>query len=307
MSFHLLSIDVGIRNLGFCMFSRSSADSPFVIAKWDVTDLCLEESRKCDTPGCKQVAKFGKACEAVPPLEKCEVCYCAKHAKQQKRWLVPKPEHKPTSLAKRKVAELQALMEEFGLVVDAPVPQDAPTKTTRKKTPPKPNKPTKAQMVNTITAHLRDHYLDFADTTNATTIPMVEVGSHLKSQFDLIFRDVTRLDAIVIENQIGPLANRMKTLQGMIAQYFIMTDIEVGLIEGVSSVHKLKAYEKERKGTYKNRKQLGVTICLERMGEFNADVVRFQGHKKKDDLADCFLQGVWYLESRNLHVAPLNK
>ena len=30
---------------------------------------------------------------------------------------------------------------------------------------------------------------------------------------------------VIIENQISPIANRMKTIQGMITQYFIMKNI----------------------------------------------------------------------------------
>ena len=57
---------------------------------------------------------------------------------------------------------------------------------------------------------------------------MIVLGRNLKTKFDLIFNEYASsenelsIDAVVIENQIGPLAGRMKMLQGMIAQYFIM-------------------------------------------------------------------------------------
>ena len=36
--------------------------------------------------------------------------------------------------------------------------------------------------------------------------------------------DLSTIDIILLENQISPIANRMKTLQGMIAQYFIINN-----------------------------------------------------------------------------------
>ena len=34
--------------------------------------------------------------------------------------------------------------------------------------------------------------------------------------------DIESITHVFIENQISPIANRMKTIQGMLAQYFIM-------------------------------------------------------------------------------------
>jgi hypothetical protein len=50
--------------------------------------------------------------------------------------------------------------------------------------------------------------------------------------------------------------------------------------------------------TYTDRKKSGIAICRA-LGENNAStnyatwVSMFEKHKKKDDLADCFLQGLW--------------
>ena len=106
-------------------------------------------------------------------------------------------------------------------------------------------------------------------------------------------------DYVIIENQISPIANRMKTIQGMIAQYFIMTGTCQN-IEFVSSVNKLKDIEttdKSVKMTYSERKKLGISTCLaiikdtESYSEWSN---YFMSHKKKDDLADSFLQGRWF-------------
>ena len=108
------------------------------------------------------------------------------------------------------------------------------------------------------------------------------------------------IDCIIIENQIAPIANRMKTIQGMIAQYFIMNNIKT--IEFISSSNKLKQWVK-KKTSYNERKKIGINITLELINKNNQfkqwDNV-FVKHKKKDDLADCYLQGIWYLQEHNL-------
>ena len=45
--------------------------------------------------------------------------------------------------------------------------------------------------------------------------------SRYKTEFDKIdkLKDITH---IIIENQISPIATRMKTIQGLLTQYFIM-------------------------------------------------------------------------------------
>ena len=51
---------------------------------------------------------------------------------------------------------------------------------------------------------------------------MVTLGKNMKGVFDEIMCDVSGIEIVLIENQISPIANRMKTIQGMIMQYFIM-------------------------------------------------------------------------------------
>ena len=123
------------------------------------------------------------------------------------------------------------------------------------------------------------------------------------------------IDMMIIENQISTLASRMKTLQGMITQYFIMKHVE--RIEFISASCKLKLFTDVTldtttstdtdtaitcvdASTYADRKKSGITVCRS-LGEIsrkrNSDYAKwmpvFENHKKKDDLADCFLQGLW--------------
>ena len=123
----------------------------------------------------------------------------------------------------------------------------------------------------------------------------------LKTQFERLFKNIS-LDRVIIENQIGPLANRMKTIQGMVMQHFIERDIPI--IEEIAASNKLKEFlQPHQKTTYHERKKIGIQITRDKINN-NPSIAswkeHFFTHKKKDDLADSFLQGLWYLKSVKL-------
>jgi hypothetical protein len=127
---------------------------------------------------------------------------------------------------------------------------------------------------------------------SANDITMIDIGIAIRKEFDKLPL-MMEVDKIIIENQISPIANRMKTIQGMIAQYFIMKDKTN--IAFISAANKLKAFSKpEEKSTYSDRKKAGVEITLNLLeNDLNKEFKQFfLKHKKKDDLADAFLQGV---------------
>jgi hypothetical protein len=122
-------------------------------------------------------------------------------------------------------------------------------------------------------------------TQNASKLNMIDVGKKLYEALETIKGPI---ETIIIENQIGQNAIRMKMLQGMITYHF--------LSKGYTNIHywnagnKLKRYIKG-KTTYSQRKKYSVQITREIIQKsFPAQETYFETHKKKDDLADCFLQ-----------------
>jgi len=122
----------------------------------------------------------------------------------------------------------------------------------------------------------------------ANCINLIDIGKQLCNQFHECFSDYL-FDIIIIENQIGQNAIRMKTLQGMITMYFIH--------EGNNNIYhwnacnKLKHYDVPKKTTYNERKKLSIQITKDIIElEYNDWYNFYLSHKKKDDLADCFLQ-----------------
>jgi len=134
---------------------------------------------------------------------------------------------------------------------------------------------------------------------SANKMDLVSIGIAIKKHFDTHFVDIIdEIDHIVIENQISPIATRMKTIQGMLMQYFIMRGKPS--ITFASAINKLKAFTEGKKTSYKDRKKLGIDITkkiLHLLPLLQPKTDYFITHTKKDDLADSFLQGIWYLQS----------
>ena len=97
-------------------------------------------------------------------------------------------------------------------------------------------------------------------------------------------------DLVVCENQLD---RRMFAVQAMIHMYFACRGFRT---KGVSAVHKLDniACATDATGTYRGRKKTGIVHCEQLCPA--ANLAFFRSHKKKDDLADSFLQGLYFLE-----------
>ena len=67
----------------------------------------------------------------------------------------------------------------------------------------------------------------------------------------------------------------------------------------MSSINKLKDFDIGKSTSYSERKKKSISITKELLKQDNSSKI-FEESKKKDDLADCFLQGLWYLKNKNI-------
>ena len=88
----------------------------------------------------------------------------------------------------------------------------------------------------------------------------------------------------------------MKSIQGMIAQYFI--NLGIYNIEFISSRNKLNFFIKDKKTSYMERKKISCNLTKQYIEKKNIEKYKdfFNKHKKQDDLADCFLQAMFFLD-----------
>ena len=283
----LLSIDVGIKNLSFCLFELSSVEpcsvvkqsTNLTIIKWDNINL----SEKTES-NCIEVDKNG-LCDKPAKFTKNGNCFCLKHSKKQP-FLQPNIELKTSYINKQKLQKLMDIADKYKIKYENPIK--------------------KANLIPFINEFITNNCFDSIEKTNANKVDLVTIGKNLQHKFDDIFCDhLSTIDTIIIENQIGPIANKMKTIQGMISQYFIMKNNNIQ-IEFISASNKLKDFlpkkekeEKVEKLDYKQRKKLGIQTCLEIITtdcRFKEWTTFFNKHTKKDDLSDCFLQGMWFIK-----------
>ena len=273
----LLSFDVGIKNLAYCLLSITPSENNnkhFIeIIKWNIIDLScdhVEEAKVEETAvkvlkqccKCKKTATYCTHSNAM--LTEDAMKFCKKHAEEAQLPMHPK-------LLKSNSKSGQT-------------PYIVPLSIINKK-------------------------------VSCNKINIVDLGKNIKCHLDVIFAEyMDKIDAIIIENQIGNLAGRMNVLQGMISQYFIMRNITK--IEFISATNKLKLFKtiinkkssmseggnldnvlESEKKLYKMRKDSGKMICRSLLSfypKLNEWISKYDKHKKNDDLADCFLQGYYY-------------
>jgi hypothetical protein len=279
----ILSIDVGIKNLAFCLFVKLPTEQHFKVTKWDVVNLSQEETLTCG------FIEKNILCNKPAKFKKDEKCYCVKHSKKQ-QYQVPSCEQKPSFINKQKISKLYEIADNHSIKYDQKIK--------------------KADLVNLINDDIQKKYFETIESKKASEVDLFNIGVNIKNKFNDIFKDeanpgksLGKIDYVIIENQIGPLAIRMKTIQGMLVQYFIMSHLNVQHIEFISAANKLKDCDIKDKEKYSDRKKIGIAKCLGILTldfRFNEHVNYFNGHKKKDDLSDSFLQGLWFINNKKL-------
>ena len=273
----ILSIDVGIKNLAFCLFDKPQTAQKFKITKWDTIDI----SEKEDNIKCVFIEK-NIICNKPAKFKKEDNCFCLKHSKKQKL-KIPTAEQKPTFINKQKIQKLYEIADCYSIKYE--------------------NKIKKVELVKIINDYINNNYFQTIESKKASDVDLFNIGINIKTKFNKLFENEEKIDYVIIENQIGPLAIRMKTIQGMIVQYFIMSNLNVEHIEFISASNKLKDYDAKDKATYSDRKKLGISKCLEIITTdfiFNEHIEYFNSHKKKDDLSDSFLQGIWFINNKKI-------
>lgn len=296
----MLSIDVGMKNLAYCLFEydplklvAGEIKTPehmihqLSIVAWDTVNLCdaadainapVVAGPMCSSAGCKFTAKF---MHSSPELV---THYCTRHANAsgyKMPLLIP-----VKSIKKMGLEELKAFSAEY---LSIPIPE-------------KCNK-SKVKLLQHITTALQAEFLVAVDTkkkvVSAASLDLITIGRNMHQRFDATPHLASGIDVVIIENQLSTLATRMKTLQGMITQYFIMRGVPD--IRFISATNKLKPFstgEDKDDGCYADRKKRSIEITrslIASAAHMPLMAMKFDKHKKKDDLADCFLQGMWWL------------
>jgi len=117
-----------------------------------------------------------------------------------------------------------------------------------------------------------------------------------------------KIDLVLIENQPCLKNPQMKSIQMIIYSYFMIKGVlnensQINEIKLISASKKLDVYngpviECNLKSKYSKTKKLSI-LYTKYILEFKKDeqnLGQFNSNKKKDDLADCYLQGLYFIK-----------
>lgn len=249
----LVSFDVGLRNLAYCVLEGTNRQD-LRITGWDLIDV-MAEMGGLDKPLCHKCKK--PAC-----WNQKEIYACTRHKGASGLT------YQKTSLTKKTKEELQIMSSSVNIVGR-----------------------TKKELVDKLYTH-------FSGTVWKRCVKSAKQGSVVDLAPAIADSLHTRADLwknsdlIVFEQQPD---KRMLCVQGMLHMWFVSQGYRC---KGVSAVHKLTNIVtlQDATKTYKGRKKTGIVHAAELVPteELKAFMLK---HPKKDDLADCFLQGLWVLEN----------
>ena len=244
MTVKVLSFDVGIKNLAYCILSYN--DSKFKIYDWGIINLTEDivdsnNNSNVETEFILNYKKMG-------------------------------------------IKELKKYMEKYGLNV----------------------KGKKKELITISENFLKSKKL--LKLKKCKEMKLSDIGKILYKNLDKYphFNDI---DYILIENQPVLKNPTMKSIQIMIFSYFILNnfvdnqDNNISDILLISAKNKLKVYDGpdlsdnyKINNSYALTKKLAIKYCEYMIKDDKEKLDFFLNHSKKDDLADSFLQGAYYLK-----------
>jgi hypothetical protein len=287
----VLSWDVGIINLAYCLIDYNKQTKEFKILDWDIINLTDRDKMKCTE------------CNANPSYyqEVSEKYYCKNHSKLA---MISPPEF------------------DFLFQINENCPLDLCSFEGKNDTC---GKKSKYQLNTTYfcNTHAKSKYKSLCNSYKL--VNHTKKGIDKMSMDDFLLRLIKELDkrpglleceAVFIENQPTMKNPRMKTISVTLYNYYTIRGIidkhisksPLKEVHFMAPSNKLKLADNGDKAelvkvknndddskTYKLTKALGVKYCLEMIKQYPEWVAKFNSHKKKDDLADCFLQGMYAL------------
>ena len=279
----IISFDVGIKNMAYCTFSIEN--ELLKVQDWNVLNLIQETT---EIPKCVYVTKNKQktCCNKNAKYYKNNQYFCQTHVKmamKEHSWILYDPSFKQSALNKLTKEQLISLGQQHHFTLESPR--------------------TKKICIETLLQQIEEKTIKpivKKKKKGANDVDLIHVGQIMKEELNKL-PYISEITHVIIENQISKIATRMKTVQGMLTQYFIMLDV-CPHIEYISSSNKLKDLTTNiEENTYKQHKIDSVEICKNFLENNSLGVWEDAlNTKKKDDLADAFLQGIWYLKHKKI-------
>lgn len=281
----VLSWDVGIINLAYCMIEYTNNN--WKIIDWGIINLTDRDKLKC--------SNCGKNASCYTDISDNEEYYCKKH--------LPKDLNPP---------EFESYFTEDK--------NGTCCWTTDKNECDKKSKYKCIKNNYHCNSHAKSVFKKVLDQYKIKSVKKKSVGvissDELKHQLVKKLEEkksFLEADIVLIENQPSMKNPKMKAISSTIYDYYLIRGIfdkeitksKITRVKFMSPSNKLKLADEgdtkklvKLKGndakTYKLTKALGIKYCKEMIEPFENWKTVFNAHTKKDDLADSFLQGMYY-------------
>lgn len=273
----ILSFDVGIKNLAYSIIKFNEDDKTIKILEWNVINLLkdvFDKQKKCDN--CAKVAHFKSKND--------EYHFCKKHKK---------------NIDKEKPLEL----EKFDKKLDK-----CSLDICKKKVKYLCNgkKICASHKVQLLKEYNKLYKLQKIKVMNCKNFPINDLLMKIIKIFDEKYIQFLLVDIVLIELQPVLKGPKMKTISNHIYSYFLIngvcnSELNMSNVYYINASNKLK-FCKENKNTdiskYKNRKKTAILNTIFVLENLNNERFTdfFNLSKKKDDLSDCLLQCLYFLQ-----------
>jgi hypothetical protein len=281
MSKYVLSWDVGYVNLAYCLLKFT--DDKHKIIAWDKINLVQQETHSCFYENCNK-----------PSKKQGENIYCCGVHKKKCQIKLDKQLKKRLKC----VFECDLIDTECNKCDKNAKWIDYTTFT-----------PYCTNHKSLLIKKLQSNYkLKDVAKKSSSKIPVQVIQLALLNKMDELYSVFNKINYVVIENQPSFKNPKMKSISNTLMDHFLLrgiVDKKYEFLEEVkfmSPSNKLKIGDNkkivvEKKKKYKLTKELGIKYTIELIGK--KDLEHFNSFKKKDDIADCFLQGLYYYHNKN--------
>jgi len=279
----VLSVDIGIKNLAYCLMNYNSTDNQFKIYQWGIIDLITkEEEFKC-VGKIKSGKNRGKECGKRATFFKSgdkSQSYCGTHKSPGlipiKMILLCNDKLKSGNNAGKKCNKKANYYHELP----------------------------SGERIGYCTVHSKNkHDLDLQRFFTVDNISKVELKYKLFRALDQ--RPELMAETVLVETQPKHATEKMKGLAVAVFDYYVLRGMvdqdKVKDVRSIDAKNKLTVYDGPPlscplKIQYDRNKWYGKKYCEWLLRDKPHLLAFYKNFPKKDDLADSLLQGAWYLK-----------
>ena len=289
--YKILSWDVGIKNLAYCILEKKDLD--YVITKWDIINIIdSEDISPCCMDGCKNPSKYSSIYENTTYF------YCGMH--------------------KSKHHKLQTGWEDKYVSLEHSV-QKCNHKNTRAVECGKKSYYKKSDEFYLCNSHKKSYLNDIQKKNKLIEVHKkkckdftpFDISNKMYSKLDAI-TELLQVNEVLIENQPALKNPPIKAVGSFLYGYFMLrgiidkskTQSQITKVNFISPSNKLKVNNNKTLQTltkttsgekYKLTKKLAIEYTKTLLKSDDKWLKHLSSYKKKDDLCDALLQGYYYM------------